>query len=161
MTWCGLKIKENYHVLVNKFHGSFRSKPLSFRKNEYVFRDVKWCFNASWGPKGFWLVYWQWYLTWNMTTGPSAIRYPFIRDLIRPSLSFWRTSRTLGKLDKYSSRGSFNHACVLASSTSITSCRGNTMYALNLWVVIYLAQSKWIYLLFLLKYFRLILFNSE
>ena len=41
--WCGLKIKENYHVLVNQLHGNFRSKTLSCRKIKYVFRDVKWC----------------------------------------------------------------------------------------------------------------------
>ena len=52
MTWCGLKIKENYNVLVNQFHGNFRSKTLSCREIKYVFRDVKWCFNASWGLKG-------------------------------------------------------------------------------------------------------------
>ena len=52
MIWCGLKIKENYHVLSNQFHGNFRSKTLSCRKIKSVFRDVKWCFNASWGPKG-------------------------------------------------------------------------------------------------------------
>ena len=40
MIWCGLKIKENYHVLVNQFHGNYHSK------------NVKWCFNASWGLKG-------------------------------------------------------------------------------------------------------------
>ena len=39
-------------VLVNQFHGNFRSKTLSFRKIKYVFSDVKWCFNASWGLKG-------------------------------------------------------------------------------------------------------------
>ena len=47
-----IKIKENYHVVLNKFHGNFRSKTLSFRKIKYVFRDVKWCFNASWGLEG-------------------------------------------------------------------------------------------------------------
>ena len=52
MTWCGLKIKENYHVLVNHFHWNFRSKTLSCRKIKSVFKDVKWCFNASWGLKG-------------------------------------------------------------------------------------------------------------
>ena len=52
ITWCSLKIEENYHVVLNKFHGNFRSKTLSFRKIKYVFRDVKWCFNASWGLKG-------------------------------------------------------------------------------------------------------------
>ena len=59
MIWCGLKIKENYHVLVNQFHGNFRSKSLSCRKIKYVFRDVKWCFNASWGLKG--LIFINWY----------------------------------------------------------------------------------------------------
>ena len=49
--WCGLKIIENYHVLVNQFHGNFRSKTLSCGKIKSVFRDVKWCFNASWGLK--------------------------------------------------------------------------------------------------------------
>ena len=52
MTWCGLKITENYHVVLNKFHGNFRSRTLSFRKIKSVFRDVKWCFNASYGIKG-------------------------------------------------------------------------------------------------------------
>ena len=52
MIWCGLKIKENYHVLVSQFKGNFRSKTLSFRKIKYVFRDVRWCFNASLGLKG-------------------------------------------------------------------------------------------------------------
>ena len=52
MTWGGLKIKENCHVLINQFHGAFRSKPLCYRKIMSVFRDVKSCFNASWGLKG-------------------------------------------------------------------------------------------------------------
>ena len=46
------KIKENYHVLVNQFHGNFRSKTLCCRKIKSVFREVKWCFSASWGLKG-------------------------------------------------------------------------------------------------------------
>ena len=52
MTWCSLKITENYHVLVNQFQGNFRSKTLSCRKIKYIFRDVKWCLNASCGLKG-------------------------------------------------------------------------------------------------------------
>ena len=51
MIWCGLKIKVNHHVLVNQFHGNFNSKTLCFRKIKSVFRDVKRCFNASWGLK--------------------------------------------------------------------------------------------------------------
>ena len=46
------KIKENCHVLVNQFHGIFRSKTPSCREIQSVFRDVKWCSNASWGLKG-------------------------------------------------------------------------------------------------------------
>ena len=38
---CGLEINENYHVLVNQFHGNFRSKTLSYRKIRCVFGDVK------------------------------------------------------------------------------------------------------------------------
>ena len=49
---CGLKIKENHHVLVNKFHGNLCSKTVRCRKIKSVFRDVKWCFNASWRLKG-------------------------------------------------------------------------------------------------------------
>ena len=49
---CSLNIKENCHVLVNQFHGNFRSKTLGCRKIKYVFEVVKWCFNASWGLKG-------------------------------------------------------------------------------------------------------------
>ena len=52
MIWCGVKIKENCYALVNQFHGNFRSKILCCRKIKSVFRDVKWCFNASWGLKG-------------------------------------------------------------------------------------------------------------
>ena len=53
MIWCGLRITENCYVLVNQFHGNFRSKTLSCREIKSVFRDVKWCFNASWGLKGW------------------------------------------------------------------------------------------------------------
>ena len=56
MIWCGLKIQENWHVLVNQLHGNFLSKTLSFRKINYVFMNVKWCFNASWGLKGLKLL---------------------------------------------------------------------------------------------------------
>ena len=41
MIRCGLKITENYHVLVNQFCGKFRSKTLGCRKIKSVFRDVK------------------------------------------------------------------------------------------------------------------------
>ena len=37
----GLNIKENCHVLVNKFHVNFRSKTLGCGKIKSVFRDVK------------------------------------------------------------------------------------------------------------------------
>ena len=50
--WCGLKIKENFYVLVNQFHGNFCSKTLCCRKITSVFRYVKWCLNASRGLKG-------------------------------------------------------------------------------------------------------------
>ena len=40
MIWCGLKIKENYHVLVNQFHGIFRSKSVGCRKIRSVFSDA-------------------------------------------------------------------------------------------------------------------------
>ena len=51
MIWCGLKIKENCYVLVNHFHGNFHSKTPSCRKIKSVFRDLRRCFNASWGLK--------------------------------------------------------------------------------------------------------------
>ena len=53
----GGKNKDNYLVLVNQFHGNFHSKTLGCRKIKCVFRDVKWCFNASWGLKGLKQVY--------------------------------------------------------------------------------------------------------
>ena len=56
MIQCGLKINENYHVLVNQFHGNIHSKTLGSRKTKSVFRDVKLCFNASWGLKGLMAV---------------------------------------------------------------------------------------------------------
>ena len=52
MIWCGWKRKENCHVLVNQFHGNFPPKTPSCREINCVFRDVKWCFNASCGLKG-------------------------------------------------------------------------------------------------------------
>ena len=52
MTCSGLKIKENHHVLANQIHGNFHSKTLGCRKFKSDFRDVRWCFNASWGLKG-------------------------------------------------------------------------------------------------------------
>ena len=52
MTWNKGKIKQNCHVLVNQFHGKFYSKALSCGKIKYVHRNLKWCFNASWGLKG-------------------------------------------------------------------------------------------------------------
>ena len=51
MIRCGLKIKENCHVLVNQFHVNFHAKTPSCRKMKSVFRDVKRCFNASWELK--------------------------------------------------------------------------------------------------------------
>ena len=41
MTCCGLKNKENCHVLVKEFHGHFCSKTPGCRKIKSVFRDVK------------------------------------------------------------------------------------------------------------------------
>ena len=38
--------------MVKEFHGNFRSKTLGYREIKTVFRDVKWCLNASWGLKG-------------------------------------------------------------------------------------------------------------
>ena len=52
MIWSGWQIKENNHLLVNHFHRNFHSKTPSCRKIESVFRDVKWCYNASWGLNG-------------------------------------------------------------------------------------------------------------
>ena len=49
--WCDVKIKENCYALVNQVHRNFRSNTLCCRKIKSVFRDVKWCFNASWGLK--------------------------------------------------------------------------------------------------------------
>ena len=34
------KSKENYHALVNKFHGNFHSETLGCRKINSVFRDL-------------------------------------------------------------------------------------------------------------------------
>ena len=48
----GWKSKDNFHVLVNQFHGNFRSKTVSFRKIKSVSRDLRWCFIASRGFKG-------------------------------------------------------------------------------------------------------------
>ena len=56
MIWCGFKIKENHHVLVNQFHENFLSKTLDCRKMKSVFWDVKWCFIASWRLKGLILL---------------------------------------------------------------------------------------------------------
>ena len=52
MTWSGWEIEENCHVLVNQFHVNIHSKTPRCRTITPVFRDVQWCFNASWGLKG-------------------------------------------------------------------------------------------------------------
>ena len=46
----GEKVTKN-HVLVNQFHGNIHSKALGCGKIKAVFRDVKWCINATWGLK--------------------------------------------------------------------------------------------------------------
>ena len=45
----GGKVKKNCHVLVNQFHSNIHYKTLSCRKINFVFGDVIWCFNGSWG----------------------------------------------------------------------------------------------------------------
>ena len=50
--WRWFEVGENYHVLVNQFHENFHSKTPSCRKIRSVFKDVRRCFNASWGLKG-------------------------------------------------------------------------------------------------------------
>ena len=75
MIWCGWKSKENCHVLVNLFHGNIHSKTLCCSKIKSVFRDVKWCFNASWGLKGLiylasrmtLILYWRLFKPYNVT----------------------------------------------------------------------------------------------
>ena len=62
MIWSGWKIKEKNHVLVNQFYGNFLSKTPSGRKIRCVFRDVKWCFNASWGLKGLRVNTWAFFI---------------------------------------------------------------------------------------------------
>ena len=47
----GENLKKNCHVLVNQFHGNFPIT-LGCGKIKSALRDVKWCFNASWGLKG-------------------------------------------------------------------------------------------------------------
>ena len=72
MIWRGLKIKGNCHVLVSQFRENFRSKTLSYRQSKSVFRDVKWCFNASWGLKG---LNQHWFNVWGHTrTFPPTMR---------------------------------------------------------------------------------------
>ena len=56
MIWSGWEIEENCHVLVNQLHGNLHSKTPSYWKIKSVFRDVKWCFNASWRLKGLLLT---------------------------------------------------------------------------------------------------------
>ena len=50
---CGeQKDEENCHIFEKQFKGIIHSKTPSCRKIKSVFRDVKWCLNAPWGPKG-------------------------------------------------------------------------------------------------------------
>ena len=51
MIWSGWKIKAKYNVLLNQFLVNFHSKTSSYREINCVFRDVKWCFIASWRLK--------------------------------------------------------------------------------------------------------------
>ena len=98
MIWCGLKIKETYHVLANQFHGIFHSKTLVFWKIRYVFRNVKWCFNASWGLKGLTIPITTSHVNcvslphWSVLTSPSSLQQvlvPKVEDL----LEGWWTSQ--------------------------------------------------------------------
>ena len=52
MTWCGLKINEKCHVLVNQFHGNISSKTLSYRGINCVFEDVNDALMHRKGSKG-------------------------------------------------------------------------------------------------------------
>ena len=52
----GEKIKENYHVLVNQFHGNFYSKTLGCREIKSVFSDAKWCLMHREGLNGWGLA---------------------------------------------------------------------------------------------------------
>ena len=52
MIWSGWESKGNCHVLVNQSHWNIPSRSPSCRQITSIFRDVKWCFNASWGLKG-------------------------------------------------------------------------------------------------------------
>ena len=78
MTWCEWKSKENCHVLVNQFHRNFRSETLGCRKTKSVFRDVKWCFIASWGLKELSLFHLWYCLTINPLTAGAAYFRVFI-----------------------------------------------------------------------------------
>ena len=54
---CFFEIKENCHVLVNQFHGNFRSKTLGCRKVKSVFRDVNDALMHHEGLKGLNIIY--------------------------------------------------------------------------------------------------------
>ena len=47
MTWSGWKMEGNCYVLVKQFHENLFLKPLKCREIKSVFRDLKWCFDAS------------------------------------------------------------------------------------------------------------------
>ena len=88
MTWCGLKINENCHVLVNQLHGNFHSQTLCCWKIKSVFSDVKWCFNASWGLKGLrCLIIWYIYINPYPAKGSCQIKK---NQKIREKLGLFR-----------------------------------------------------------------------
>ena len=60
MIWCGLRIKENCHVLVSQLHGNIHFKTLGCREIKAVFRDVKWCFNVK-TTDAFVQHWWKWW----------------------------------------------------------------------------------------------------
>ena len=70
-----LKCVKNCQVglLVSQSHGNFHSKTPSCEKIKAVFRDVKWCFNASWGLKGL-----------------ECRNCHFVKFQIRPANARWR-----------------------------------------------------------------------
>ena len=106
MICCGWKIKENCHVLVNQFHGNCYSQTTSCRKIRSVFRDVKCCFNASWGLKGLKV---DQPLTWRDQSITTAIQLVSLADAIRrlqmwiQEIRMWMTTNKLklrdGKTD--------------------------------------------------------------
>ena len=141
MIWCGWKIKENCHVLVNQFHRDLHYETPGCTKIKCVFRDVKWCFNASWGLKGLKHLYisqenkglYQFEIIINVSISSVGFFWMLIwifHSWVRGStldVGFWRLMSIIGEGGSHTKRLDENGIMRIIRGTAITiNCRSGS-----------------------------------